>query len=439
MVTASLTTIPQRQESLKDTVESLLPQVDKLNIYLHGYTSIPDFLKDDKIEIAMDLEWGDHGDLDKFHWCKDITEGYHLICDDDLIYPADYAKNMLEGIDRYDKKDIVTFHGCIPYKLPIASYYDDRIVYPCLDTVNEDKRVFIPGTGVMGYHVESTFRGIGHDEKMPNMADVHTAVWAGENNKDIYVLKHNKDWIKHSQKVDLNDTIFAKQRYNTFEQVKIINSRPDIFSVSKGDTAFPLVSIVVVNTRLRTHPHYVKDCYDSIRNQFYPNIEPIIVDNLQRTITIGKAFNKAVEKAQGKYVFFLGDDDFINEDYIVSLVSIMERVSSYDDTVKGITSYLTMFNTNAQEHRELTPTGMWLREFLLENKFKEYLTKLVDSEFIDRIRAEGYKLLTATHNYGYFYRSHPGQVSGFKSLKHQMKESTAHNIEEFHQTVKEFE
>lgn len=223
----------------------------------------------------------------------------------------------------------------------------------------------------------------------------------------------------------------------------LLNSRPDLFSVSMGDMEFPLVSIVVINSRMKTHPHFVRDCYNSIRNQYYPAIEPIIIENFDKTITIGKCYNKAVEQANGKYVLFLGDDDFITEDYVSTLVAMIEKLRKSDENIKGITSYLTMFYSNgrpeteAQEQRQLTPTGMWLREFMLENKFCEYLTKLVDSEFIDRVRNEGVLLATAVHSYGYYYRSHPNQVSGFKSFTGE-KDTQAHDIKKFHSMVKEF-
>ena len=109
----------------------------------------------------------------------------------------------------------------------------------------------------------------------------------------------------------------------------------------------------------------------------------------------------------------------------------------------GITSYLTMFYSGqpgnmAEEKRDLTPTGMWLKDFVLKHKFKEYLTKLVDSEFIDRAKKEGYKYATCVHSYGYFYRSHPGQVSGFKAFKNE-KGTTNHSVREFKKIVEEFE
>lgn len=66
MITVSLTTIASREKSLEQVIKTLLPQVDKINVYLHGYTSKPDFLVNDKIRLEFDWEYGDRKDNDKF-------------------------------------------------------------------------------------------------------------------------------------------------------------------------------------------------------------------------------------------------------------------------------------------------------------------------------------------------------------------------------------
>ena len=417
-VTASLATIVERQESLKETVKSLLPQVDRLNVYLHGYTptAIPKFLKNPKIQILYDVEWGDLGDIDKLAWI-DETKGYHLICDDDLIYPKDYAKKMVEAIDRYDKKAIVSFHGTVVRKLPIATYYQDRDVYPCLLGVTGDAPIDLPGTGVMGYHSDCGFTKADFRKEMPNMLDIHVGLWAKRNNIPLYVIAHPTNWIKHSEKVDLNKTIYAAMVNNDFFQTSLINNNPELFSGPKEYVeGLPIVSIVVINSRGKSNPEMLKMCYDSIRNQHYPNIEPIIVENYDKLITIGKGFNEGAKKAKGEWVYFLGDDDFLSPDFIQSLVGFIRT----NPKEVSVTTYLTMFRQNEdkiiEEARELTPTGLWRKDYLMEHLFPEYLTRYVDTDYIENAKKRGNRQALLPWHYGYFYRSHPKQVSGHKAL-----------------------
>ena len=417
-ITASLTTIPDRTESLKDTVKSLLPQVDKLNVYLHGYTEMPQFLKNKKIEVAFDLEHGDRGDIDKMAWCDEV-KGYHLICDDDLIYPPDYAKKMVEAIDRYDKKAIVSFHGSILKRLPIAKYYEDRTVYPCLGEVKADQEISIIGTGTLGYHSSVGVDKIQLGDKLPNMLDIHVSLWAKENKIPLYVIAHKEGWIKHSTKVDLNKTIFATHQHSDYVHTWMINDRGELFgSPREMIEGMPIISIVVVNSRGRKEPKMLQNCFDSIRNQFYYNIETIVVENTDRLITIGKAFNEGVKRAKGEWVLFLGDDDTITPDYVSSLVAY--AYFGNDAPCVCVSTFLTMFNvvgeTISQEPRELAVTGMWKRDYLLEHPASEYLTKYVDTDMMEQAEARGDRLAVLRWHYGYFYRSHMDQVSGHKGL-----------------------
>jgi glycosyltransferase involved in cell wall biosynthesis len=415
-ITASLTTMKEREESLKDTVKSLLPQVDKLNVYLHGYNEKPQFLNHKKIEVAFSLEHGDHGDIDKMAWVDEV-KGYHLVCDDDLIYPPDYAKSMVKAINEYDKKVIVSYHGSVLKRLPIAKYYSDRLVFPCLGEVKYNQRVSVIGTGTLGYHSSVGLGKIDLKDKMPNMLDIHLSMWARQNNIPLFVLAHKEGWIRHSEKVDLNRTIYAAQVNADFIQTQIINDHPELFGGSQElIPGIPIVSIVVINSRGLKAPEMLKECFDSIREQSYPNIEPVVVTNFDKLMTIGKAFNDGVRKASGEWILFLGDDDRIAPDYVSSLITFASGIG--DPKMAYVSTFLTMFNGMGKaEPRELVPTGMWKKEYLLENPFKEYLTRYVDTEIMERVeKSPDHNSYLMRWHYGYFYRSHSEQVSGHKSM-----------------------
>lgn len=417
---ACLTTIFNRTKSLEETVNSLLPQVDKIFIFLHGYTpvNLPSFLENDRIELAYDLEWGDRGDIDKFHFVKDL-EGYILVCDDDLIYPEDYAERMVNAVERHNRETLITAHGTIVFPLPIANYYMDRYCYPCLSDVFEEVQVQIGGTGVMAFHTDINFDPILVD-KTPNMADIWIGIWAMQKQIPIYVEPHIGGWIKESDHIKQQDTISGKAFYNNFDMIDEINSRPNLFqSAMKKKSRLPKVTIAVVNSRMKSDPIMIKQCYDSLRNQTYPNIQIVVIENYDKLLTIGKCFNDATRRAKGKYILFVGDDDFITDDYVTTLVAKIEDTDKAN--IVGVSSYLTLFSINdknemKREPRELIPTGMWNVKWLRKNPFKEYLTKYVDTELMDKARDDGNIQLIAAHSYGYFYRAHQNQVSGFKAF-----------------------
>ena len=206
MITASLATIPGRRETLKRVVSSLLPQVDRLNVYLNGYGEVPDFLSGPKIRVARSEEHRDRGDAGKFFWENDYTdEGYRLTCDDDIVYPPDYAKCMVSAVERYDRRVVVTLHGAV-LKFPVRNYYADRVVHHCRTNVLRDAPVHVGGTGVMAWH-SSAIRLSTKDFEKPNMADIWMALAAKRKGVPIIVLAHAREYLEI---LLFEDTIYGK-------------------------------------------------------------------------------------------------------------------------------------------------------------------------------------------------------------------------------------
>lgn len=417
MITVSLTTIASREKSLEQVIKTLLPQVDKINVYLHGYTSKPDFLVNDKIRLEFDWEYGDRKDNDKFYFLKDTKQGYHIIVDDDLIFTKDFVSKIVKECKRYKNKVVVGYHGRIIGQLPIASYYLDSTVYPCLGTVPEDVAVDVLGTGCICYH---TGLKIQFDIAVKEcfMSDIHFSMYCKEKEIPMIVLKHEEGYIKHYP-IDMKETIFAAESKSDFIQTNYINSSTQWYNHYERVMieGLPIISIIVANTRLGTNPDMVKRCYDSLKVQSYPNIEIIVIENYNREYTLGKCWNDGIRKAKGDWLFFIGDDDFISPDYINTLA--VASLSTEKDICQ-ITTYLTMFRETAhndiKESKALIPTGMWRKSYLLEYPPLENKNKFVDTVMMSEIPNNGYRAIILDYHYGYYYRSHTLQTSGMKLM-----------------------
>ena len=186
---ASLASIERRKESLGKTVESLLPQVDVLFVYLNNYKDIPKFLINKKITVFHNL--GDLGDSGKFYPLDLIDkQSYHLTCDDDFIYPPGYASNITRELKK-NVKSIVGFHGVL-LNDSIKSYYKSRKVIHFNEILKQTWRVHILGTGVLGYQ-RSTIDICLDDFKIPNMADIWFAIKAQEQKIPMLCIPRKKN------------------------------------------------------------------------------------------------------------------------------------------------------------------------------------------------------------------------------------------------------
>ena len=212
MVTINIATIPERESLLINTIKSLYDQADRINIWLNNYRSIPLWLSDTKINHHA--TFNNVGDAGKFGF---KAKGFIFSCDDDIIYPPDYVKKMMDRIDN----NIVTIHGKI-FRPPIKSFYHDSWNKYRLDQeLAEDQIIQIPGTGVMAYHSDTiTFDR--KDFKKKNMADIFVGIKAKQCNVSVICVKHKKDWVT-LQHVD--DSIWHRSHQSDYWQTKLINEK----------------------------------------------------------------------------------------------------------------------------------------------------------------------------------------------------------------------
>ena len=223
-IAASLATIKERAESLEKTLESLAKNKEIDIIYVMAdYMQPKEFDKVDWLPMSNRL-----GDARKFFpYCNGEKADLWLFCDDDLIYPQNYAFEC-KRISTGWKDCVWSYHGRTikprPLELPQSYYRQSRIEgYRCLFDVDGYHRVDpngTLGTGVMFF--KSGVLKITWDMfKSANMADIWLTKFAVEQKKEMIVVPHKEGWIKHT----MNDkTIFEWHQWNDEEQTKLYNS-----------------------------------------------------------------------------------------------------------------------------------------------------------------------------------------------------------------------
>lgn len=199
-IVVSIASIPRRSALLARVVATLLPQCDRLNVFLNGYATVPGFLTHDKIAVARSGEHGDRGDAGKFWW-SDKLEGavYHFTADDDLAYPSDYCKTLVAKIESLRRRAVVGVHGVVLPTQVVGRYYGNRRVYPCLGHLAHDTACHLLGTGALAYH-SSTIIVKPSAFARPNMADIWFGIIAKKQKIPMICIGHASGWL-----VDLGD------------------------------------------------------------------------------------------------------------------------------------------------------------------------------------------------------------------------------------------
>lgn len=206
-VIVGMATFKGREKACDGALDSLSKQVDTIYLYDN--------------EKNEDLT--DNG---KFYGLELMDEPcIYLSCDDDLIYPPNYAEVMVEAIEKH--KCIVSHHGRILTGLDV-DYYSGHKSFRCLDEVRAWQLLDVCGTGVTGFSTEYFNPKLWNAEDK-KMSDLVFSLEAKKQDKRITLLPHSKGWIKHLP-IDHSKSIAVTERNNK-RQIEIAN---EIYTLRHG-------------------------------------------------------------------------------------------------------------------------------------------------------------------------------------------------------------
>ena len=212
-ISVNIASLPEREEQLKRTVESLINQVDEINICLNNYDYNP-FEGVEKVNVVFSNN--SLGDAGKFLFL-DTFEGYYFSCDDDLIYDPNYIKDTIKEVDKYG---VVSYHGRSFLKYPIESYYKSPAIRNrCLAKQDYTEPVDIAGTGVMAFDTKR-FKPNFSIFKRANMSDIWVSCYAKSQGIKIWGLKHSSDYFTYQE---VPNTIYNDKVNNCEYETKIVN------------------------------------------------------------------------------------------------------------------------------------------------------------------------------------------------------------------------
>lgn len=222
-IIVGIASLSEREECLKDTIESLYDQSNKIIVTLNNYNSIPDFLKREKIECI--LSDNSIGAMGKFMKIKEYKDCYYFSCDDDIIYPDNYISKTIKKMNE-NGYDIVTYHGS-NLNRPITTYFKSKkLVGHFSGNLEEDIEVEIGGTGVMCINTEKlNFDITKEDAKWwKHMVDLFISNESRKKDIQIFLLEHKFNFLKYNEKMNKKWTIYETYSKNDISQTNIVKS-----------------------------------------------------------------------------------------------------------------------------------------------------------------------------------------------------------------------
>jgi hypothetical protein len=196
-VVAGLASVAGNEQALRATVASLLPQVDRLFVYLNRFREVPRFLKDHpRITACIDTDGQRYGDAGKFWGLEQVHDSIYLTCDDDIIYPIDFVASMVRELAQVEATGAVGVHGSLLLQ-PSMGYYapGSRVVFHFESSLPRRRRVHILGTAACAFHTRVVRAGLGTFEA-PNMADIWFARYLQRKGLPAWVIPRPAGWLR---------------------------------------------------------------------------------------------------------------------------------------------------------------------------------------------------------------------------------------------------
>src|SRR5262245_29725846 len=198
-IVATLCSIPERAELLRQTLKSLAPQVDAVHIYLDRYDIVPDFVRacHSKVKLVLSREMPGLGDTGKFLPCSSPSEEcYYVVAADDIVYPPDYVASMIRRIAHYDRQSVIGVHGVLVPDDPEGNFSDYRKVFSFEHGLERDALVNSLGTGTLAFY-SGLLRGLDlRYFRKPGMADLFLSMYCKEREIAMVTIARPDNWLK---------------------------------------------------------------------------------------------------------------------------------------------------------------------------------------------------------------------------------------------------
>lgn len=213
-IVAGMATMPTRAHSLPRALASILPQVDRLYLYLDKHETIPEIVASDgKIIPVQQTDYpGLQCDGKFLPLVIEHGEFLYLGPDDDIIYPPTYVADMQAAISRHEtsrpgQRAIFGVHA-VTLKQPFDRYLNSRDCINFAHALDHDTEVDILGTGTV-FFPSRWLRFDPRIWKVKNVSDLSLALEAERQGVARIAVKRPQNYLLAIEE-DQDDSIWRQ-------------------------------------------------------------------------------------------------------------------------------------------------------------------------------------------------------------------------------------
>lgn len=179
-IVGGMATMPSRQATFEAALPHIIPQVDRLFLYLDGHAEAPSFVHgEERITAILSRDvLGLHAS-GKFLPLWQISDDFLFAgFDDDILYPPFYTEKLAATLAGQGSRAVAGYHGAILAE-PMRSYLSDRRVLHFARSLPKPRRVDVLGTGTLMFDT-GALRFDARSWDRPNVLDLRVAQLAAD-------------------------------------------------------------------------------------------------------------------------------------------------------------------------------------------------------------------------------------------------------------------
>ena len=196
-VIAGMATLPSRAATtFPAALRSIIPQVDRLYLYLDGHQEVPEAARHDaRIIPIFSRDEPGLAEGGKFLGLERETENcFYATVDDDILYPPNYVTRLAARLRAHGSRAVVGVHGSVLHR-PLASYNRDRDLFHFTGELKFEQTVDVLGSGTIIFDTAVLRFDV---RRWPhiNMSDLDVAIEAAKSRLPMICVARKRNFLQ---------------------------------------------------------------------------------------------------------------------------------------------------------------------------------------------------------------------------------------------------
>lgn len=219
MIIGGLATMPSRRDTAALAIRSILPNVDRLYVYLDRFATIPPYVVHPKIVLLKSQDFGVIGANGKLLGLASAKPDDFYVCfDDDNIYPRDFCLRLRLMLLALNRSAAVGIHGSLlPHEF--VSFSSQRTIFHFASRRIWPRRVDVLATNGCMFRVGAMQFDVLRWAEI-NMVDLNFALESARRQVELWIVPKCRNWVRPLKECQ-EDSIFKSLEKDDSRQTEL--------------------------------------------------------------------------------------------------------------------------------------------------------------------------------------------------------------------------